>query len=303
MGNENASGKDNGDPTSKSPITAGDTKPYCGVIMPISECEGLSASHWAEVKEILFEAVTQAGFEPNLVSDGDDVTIIHKRIVQNLYEAPIVVCDVSGRNANVMFELGMRLTFDKPTVIVKDDKTARPFDTGNIQDIEYRRDLRHAAVEVFIKDLVKKLRATHAAGRDPNHSTFLKSFGPYTVPKLEAKEVSKEQFFLEQLNEVRKEIRDLGIALRRPELTTASAIGGGMRSPSYDAGDDGPMEQYIERLIWELVDEKRIPEVTVLQLRGIRKAVRRELSKSSAPTKDLARDLVLKYSSGEGGPG
>ena len=56
--------------------------------------------------------------------------MIHKTIVQNLYLNPIVVCDVSGKNANVMFELGLRLAFDKPTIIIKDDKTDYSFDTS-----------------------------------------------------------------------------------------------------------------------------------------------------------------------------
>jgi hypothetical protein len=36
---------------------------------------------------------------------------------------PDYLCDVSGKNANVMFELGLRLAFDNPTIIIKDDKT------------------------------------------------------------------------------------------------------------------------------------------------------------------------------------
>jgi hypothetical protein len=34
-----------------------------------------------------------------------------------------------------MFELGMRLAFDKPTVIIKDDKTDYMFDTGIIEHV------------------------------------------------------------------------------------------------------------------------------------------------------------------------
>lgn len=107
--------------------------------MPISSIDDCPESHWSEVRTILFEAIESSGFEPNMVSDSDDVGVIQKRIIQNIHDNPIVVCDVSCKNPNVMFELGMRLTFDKPTIIVKDDCTSYNFDTSIIEHIDYPR--------------------------------------------------------------------------------------------------------------------------------------------------------------------
>lgn len=83
--------------------------------MPISSLDGCTAEHWVEVKSIICEAigaVAEPQFSVKLVSDADDVGVIQKRIVQNIYSSDIIVCDVSGKNPNVMFELGMRLAFD-----------------------------------------------------------------------------------------------------------------------------------------------------------------------------------------------
>src|SRR5690606_35815500 len=94
----------------------------------------------------------------------------------------IVVCDVSGKNPNVMFELGMRLAFDKPTVIVKDDKTDYSFDTGIIEHVGYPRDLRFSKIVLFKDKLSEKVKATYQKSlSDPEHSTFLKSFGRFQV--------------------------------------------------------------------------------------------------------------------------
>ena len=101
--------------------------PKCGIVMPISPIDGLTAEHWAEVLSILKDAIKNTGFEPNLVSDADDSGIIQKRIIHNLYSNELVVCDVSAKNPNVMFELGMRLAFDKPTII---DSISYYFDRG-----------------------------------------------------------------------------------------------------------------------------------------------------------------------------
>ena len=185
-------------------------KEKCGIVMPISELDGCSEQHWVDVKSILTEAIEAAGFEANLVSDADDIGIIQKRIIQNIYDNPIIVCDVSGKNPNVMFELGLRLAFDKPTIIVKDDKTSYSFDTSPIEHLTYPRDLRFNKIVEFKKELSEKINGTYKkAKEDINFSTFLKHFGKFTVAKLETTEVSKDDFILEELKEIRYSIRYL----------------------------------------------------------------------------------------------
>jgi hypothetical protein len=61
----------------------------CGIVMPISEIDGCPAAHWVEVRDILEASIKQAGFEPRLVSDADEVDVIHKRIIENLCKDPI----------------------------------------------------------------------------------------------------------------------------------------------------------------------------------------------------------------------
>lgn len=185
-------------------------KLQCGIVMPISAIDGCNEAHWADVLEIINEAIDESGFDGELVSNADDVGIIHKRIIQNLYENPIVVCDVSGKNPNVMFELGMRLAFDKPTIIIKDDKTTYSFDTSAIEHLEYPRDLRFTKVVEFKKKLADKLKATYKkASEDPNYTTFLKHFGEFKVAKIDQKEVSGQEFIIEELKNMRRSINRL----------------------------------------------------------------------------------------------
>lgn len=175
----------------------------CGIVMPISSIDGCPEEHWTEVLSILTETIDNAGFEPNLVSHADDVGIIQKRIIQNLYENPIVVVDVSGKNPNVMFELGMRLAFDKPTIIIKDDKTSYSFDTSSIEHLEYPRDLRFTKIIEFRNRLKEKIIKTYkAANENPEYTTFLKHFGEFKVAKLDTKEVSGSEYIIEELKSI-----------------------------------------------------------------------------------------------------
>jgi hypothetical protein len=181
-----------------------DKELICGLIMPISTIDGYSEQHWIDIKNILYKTIEEANFIPNLVSDADDVGIIHKRIIQNIYENPIIVCDVSAKNPNVMFELGLRLAFDKPTIIIKDDKTDYSFDTSAIEHLEYPKDLRFTQIVLFKNKLKEKIKATYdKALSDKDYTTFLKHFGSFTSVKLETKQVSKEDYIIEELKELR----------------------------------------------------------------------------------------------------
>lgn len=177
----------------------------CGLVMPISAIDGCDEQHWLDVKEILEDAIKSAGFSANLVSYADEAGIIQKRIIRNLYNNPIVVCDVSGKNPNVMFELGMRLAFDKPTIIIKDDKTSYSFDTSPIEHLEYPRDLRFSKIVDFKNELERKIVATFKKStEDKDYTAFLKHFGTFKIAQLETTEVSEEKYILEELKDIKK---------------------------------------------------------------------------------------------------
>lgn len=186
--------------------------PKCGIIMPISGIDGCPAEHWKDVLVIIKDVIQTAGFEPNLVSHSEDIGIIQKRIIQNVYSADMIICDVSGKNPNVMFELGMRLAFDKPTVIIKDDKTEYTFDTSVIEHLTYPRDLRFSIMVDFKENLKSRLIATHRAAKDnKNYSTFLKNFGQFKVSKLEEVELSSDSFLIHSINEINEKLERLSV--------------------------------------------------------------------------------------------
>jgi len=204
--------KKNDDIPEKSPLT-------CGLVMPISAMDGCNAEHWVEVKNIICDAVSSiedVTFVAKLVSEQDDVGVIQKRIVQNIYSSDIVVCDVSCKNANVMFELGMRLAFDKPTILIKDDKTDFSFDTGVIEHLLYPRDLRFSRIVTFKKLLAEKISATYQASiDDPHHSTFLKNFGSFKVASVDQTVGTPDQVMLDMMQDLSREVARIGRRLPR----------------------------------------------------------------------------------------
>lgn len=180
-------------------------KKKCGLIMPISSIDGCSETHWEQVRTIIEESLEGADLAIELVSDADEVGVIQKRIIQNIYDNDIVICDVSCKNPNVMFELGMRLAFDKPAVIIKDEITPYTFDTSPVEHLTYPRGLHYHQIQEFKIKLRAKVTATLEASKKPEYTTFLKHFGKFVVANLEEKPLEKDEFILESLQELRRE--------------------------------------------------------------------------------------------------
>jgi len=196
-------------------------KKKCGIIMPIATTTDYPKEHWKEVLNILVEAISETEFEARLVSDDVAIGLIHERIVNNVYNDEIVVCDVSSKNPNVMFELGLRLAFDKPTIIIKDEKTGYSFDTGVIEHVNYPSSLRFNGIIEFKKELVKKINATYQKSiSEDNFSPFLKSFGKTIVPaKINSTEIPESKYILDKLEYISNEIRFLKFKERQSEGT------------------------------------------------------------------------------------
>jgi hypothetical protein len=190
----------------KVEVKAEAKREMCGIVMPIAECDGCDPKHWLQVRGIIKKAAEIAGFDADIVSNGTKGDIIQQRILQNLLDNPIVVVDMSGRNANVMFELGLRLSIAKPTILIKDFETPFSFDTGLIEHLEYPRSLNHPMIETFIKDLSAKI--TRLTSKNNNYVPFIKALGPYKVVEQDVKEVPQMEIMMDAINDLRSMINN-----------------------------------------------------------------------------------------------
>lgn len=116
----------------------------CFVIMPISECDGYETNHFQRVYEdIIRPAVQAANYEPNRADETKASNLIQIDILKKLIDAPIVVCNLSTRNPNVLFELGIRQAFDKPVVLIQEIDTLPIFDISSLRYVNYSRDMKY----------------------------------------------------------------------------------------------------------------------------------------------------------------
>lgn len=195
----------------------------CGYVMPIARTDGYPEGHWKDVLTILDSVTSDLGIiKKRIVSDGDTITTIHSRIVNNLNEDDIIICDVSSRNPNVMFELGMRIAFDKPVIIIKDSHTDYCFDSGTIEHLAYPKDLRYGEIQIFKDKLKKKITKTHEEfifKGDKGVSPILKNFGSFERKKIKLDKISAEDALLRDIDSIKSSL--LSIQMSAPYANNA----------------------------------------------------------------------------------
>lgn len=190
----------------KPPSQLGDDKtplPVCGIIMPIAAMPPkYEASHWSDVRKVLDAAISKASMTAQIVSDSFESDVIQQRIIHNLYDNPVVICDVSGLNPNVMFELGMRITFKQPVIIITDDIGSIPFDTKVIEHLPYPPDLHIHKTNDFINRLTEKIIRLRDQKADGSFRSFIEAFGTFEVLEPTTKPVAADTLILDRLNEL-----------------------------------------------------------------------------------------------------
>ena len=134
----------------------------CFVIMPISDTEPYETGHFKRVYEYIVKpAVIKAGFKPIRADDILHTNFIAIDIIRRIVSSEMAICDLSSRNPNVLYELGIRQAFDLPVTFIKDSITSRVFDIQGFRDIEYDENLRIDNVEQIISDIAQTINNTY----------------------------------------------------------------------------------------------------------------------------------------------
>src|SRR5262245_55014828 len=127
-------------------MISSDPKHTCFVIMPFAVD---FKNQW---ELAIAPAITDAGLVP---LRGDDVSlaagVIMSDVTRLIYESTLIVADLSGKNPNVMYELGLAHAAQKPAIMIAQNDADVPFDLSHVRYLKYDvRDLsglRHSLTE------------------------------------------------------------------------------------------------------------------------------------------------------------
>jgi hypothetical protein len=183
----------------------------CFIIMPISDVDGYPKGHFGHVYEnIIYPSCEMAGYRAIRADEVKATNLIHLDILKNLIDAPIAICDLSSRNPNVLFELGIRQAFDKPVVLIQEAGTPKIFDIAPLRYLEYSKEMKYHDVLQMQKELKDAIEATAAAdGEAGNVNSIVKLLAlsnPAMIPDLKG---NKEELAFGMLQAEMREVRKL----------------------------------------------------------------------------------------------
>lgn len=197
----------------------------CFVIMPIADMDGYDTGHFERVYTHLIQpACKKAGYCAIRADEVASSNYIIIDILHKILDSEMVLCDLSGKNPNVLYELGIRQAFNLPTILIKDIKTSKIFDIQGLRYTEYNQTLR---VDDVIKDadsIAKSIEHTAKPNaKDVNSLIQLLAVKPATRPN--NVELSNEtSVILESINDLAKRISSLEIPRPTPQSRIANNI-------------------------------------------------------------------------------
>ncbi len=183
----------------------------CFIVMPISDAEGYPQGHFKHVYDnIVAPSCEKAGYQAIRADDVKATNLIHLDILKKLIEAPIAICDLSSRNPNVLFELGIRQAFDRPVVLIQESGTPKIFDIAPLRYLEYSKEMKYHDVLRSQGELKDAIEATVAADLEAgNVNSIVKLLAlnqPAKIPELKG---NKEGLALGVLQAEMQELRKL----------------------------------------------------------------------------------------------
>lgn len=167
-------------------------KPKVFVIMPFKD-------EFLEVYEMLKMQFNDKYDFSNAGEEENQQNIL-KDIIPPIFETDVVIADLTGLNANVMYELGIAHTFNKKTIVItQDDLSILPFDLKQYRTKNYSTHFKKFAE--LVEYLKSNLDGAICGG--VSYSNPVKDF--LTFEKIEAK-----NWFLEKPSVVIEDDTDKG---------------------------------------------------------------------------------------------
>jgi hypothetical protein len=128
------------------------------------------------------------GYDVRRADDLHDEGLITHQIIERLIEGELVIADLTGRNANVYYELAVRHAAQKPVVHLIEHGEPLPFDVANVRAVPFSLGDPDLLAEACV-DLAKKVSAIESAktpSPNPIHAALsLQSLRESDVPEAE----------------------------------------------------------------------------------------------------------------------
>ena len=146
-------------------------KDICFVIMPFG---GWFDGYYESIYK---SAITNAGLSPMRTDDLYRPSSIVQDIWELTKKAKVILADLTGKNPNVFYELGLAHALAKPAILIAETIIDIPFDLRSVRIIEYNKNapewgrvLQESIENALIETLASPVQTIPAAFLDSNRS-------------------------------------------------------------------------------------------------------------------------------------
>lgn len=182
----------------------------CFIVMPFSGTADYEKGHFDRVYNYLIKpACRKVKFEPIRGDDVANSNYIVIDILRKILDSEMIICDLSSMNPNVLYELGLRQAFNKPSVLIKDNKTESIFDIQGFRYLEYDSSLRIDQMELAVTKLSEFLEETYE-NRGSEINSIIQMLGIEPAEVKEKIKISEENsVILAAINNLSKKVNGL----------------------------------------------------------------------------------------------
>ena len=221
-------------------------KDICFVIMPFG---GWSDKYY---QDIFCPAIQDAGLQPRRADD------IYRTgsIVHDIWEltkmADVILADLTGKNPNVLYELGLAHALAKPAIMVTETFVDIPFDLRALRIIEYDRNAP-AWGELLKENITKSIEEVM---KDPQ-----KAVPPAFLEVDNEGKITMVSPIEKEILELRKDLNSLRREMRTRDIGSPSISPSASPSPSPMVGrilSEKEAEEEIEQLLAKGMPESGI---------------------------------------------
>ncbi|MBD5508684.1 MAG: hypothetical protein HDR05_11735 [Lachnospiraceae bacterium] len=115
-------------------------KKVCFVITPIGDNNSDIRRHIDGIIDQAIEPALGEKYEIEVAHRKYEIGSINDRVVKSVFEADLVIANLTSLNPNVMYELAIRYSFGKPAIVIAEERTKLPFDVVDENTIFYVND-------------------------------------------------------------------------------------------------------------------------------------------------------------------
>lgn len=188
----------------------------CFVISPIGDPESATRERADRVFEyVIQEALEDFDYTPVRSDKIAEPGIITNDVIEYIVESPLVIADLTDRNANVFYELAIRHAYEKPAIQIIEEGQEIPFDLASTRTIVFDH-LDVMSVSEAKEEIIKQVKSIESSS-EPNENPITVAENIRNLKQSSDPEEQSMAELMQNINDLRTNVKSIKSVLSSPQ--------------------------------------------------------------------------------------